>query len=160
MDASLRTARGIRICIIYTNVSHSAIHLIKKRAIHNPGKQIGSSHTRLRRYISPILRAPVHIVVIIHLVQLRGVSPAALDRRVDMPIPHQRLPDLGIRIRLRGAGHDARVLEEGVRVQGGEELQRLLEEVDHLLRRHVVGVARGVEGADAGAVLAPFVLPE
>lgn len=77
-----------------------------------------------------------------------------------MPIPHQRLPDLGICISLGGAGHDARVLEEGVRVQRGEELQRLLEEVDHLLRRHVVGVARRVEGADAGAVLAPFVLPE
>ena len=77
-----------------------------------------------------------------------------------MPIPHQRLPDLGVRVRLRGAGHDARVPEEGVRVQRGEELQRLLEEVDHLLRRHVVGVAGGVEGADAGAVLAPFVLPE
>ena len=77
-----------------------------------------------------------------------------------MPIPHQRLPDLRIRIRLHGTGHDARVREERVRVQRGEELQRLFEIVDHLLRGHVVGVAGGVEGADAGAVFAPLVLPE
>ena len=77
-----------------------------------------------------------------------------------MAIPHQRFPDLGIGVRLCGTGHDARVREERVRVQRREELQRLLEEVDHLLRGHVVGVAGCVKGADAGAVLAPFVLPE
>lgn len=116
--------------------------------------------TRLRGYIRPILRAPIHIVVIIHFVKLRGVFPRALNRSIDMAIPHQRFPNLGICVRRRGAGHDARVLEECVGVQHGEELQRLLKIIHHLLRGYVVDVAGGVEGADAGAVFAPFVLPE
>ena len=116
--------------------------------------------TRLRRYIGPILRASVYVVVIVHLIELGRVGTATLDRRVDVAILHQRFPDFGIGVRLRGAGHDAGVLEEGVGVQHREELERLLEEIHHLLRGHVVGVAGGVEGADAGAVFAPFVLPE
>lgn len=116
--------------------------------------------TRLCGYISPILRAPIHIVVIIHLIQLRRVFPRALNRSVNVAVLHQRFPDLGICVRCRGAGHDARVLEECVCVQNGEQLQRLLDVIHHLLRGHVVDVAGRVEGADAGAVFAPFVLPE
>ena len=77
-----------------------------------------------------------------------------------MPIPHQRLPNLSISVRLRGTRHDARILEEGIRVQDREELERLFKVIDHLLRGHVVGVAGRVKGADAGAMFAPFVFPE
>lgn len=77
-----------------------------------------------------------------------------------MTIPHQRLADLGIGVRLRRTWHDARVLEELVCIQHGEELDGLFKVIDHLLRGHVVGVALCVEGADAGAVLAPLVFPE
>ena len=77
-----------------------------------------------------------------------------------MTIPYQRLPNLGIGVRLRGAGNDARILEEGIRIQDREQLEGLFNVIDHLLRGHVVGVARRVESADAGAVFAPFVFPE
>ena len=77
-----------------------------------------------------------------------------------MTIPYQRLANLGIRVRLRGARHDARVLEKCIRVQDREELEGLFKVIDHLLRGHVVGVAGRVKGADAGAVFAPFVFPE
>ena len=77
-----------------------------------------------------------------------------------MAVPHQRFPNLSIRVRRRGAGHDARVFEEGVGVQHGEQLQRLLEKVHHFLGGYVVDVAGCVKGADASAVFAPFVLPE
>ena len=110
--------------------------------------------------VGPVLRAPVHVVVVVHLVELGGVGAAALDGRVDVAVPHQCFPDVGVAVRLGGAGDDAGVAEEGVGVQRGEELQGLLEVVDHLLRGDVVGVAGGVEGADAGAVFAPLVLPE
>lgn len=125
--------------------------------IHRAGKKM---HTRLRGNIRPILRAPVHVVVVVHLVELGAVFPRALNRGVDVTIPHERLADLGIGIRLRGAGHDPRVLEELICIQHGEELEGLFKVIDHLLRRHVVGVALGVEGADTGAVLAPLVFPE
>lgn len=106
------------------------------------------------------MRASIHVVVIVDLVELGSVGTAALDRSVDVAIPHQGFPDLGIGVRFRGAGHDPCVLEEGVRVQDGEELERLLEVIDHLLCGHVVGVAGCIKGANAGAVLAPFVFPE
>ena len=77
-----------------------------------------------------------------------------------MAIPHQCFPNLSICVRLRGAGYDARVFKECVCVQHGEQLQRLLDIIHHFLRGYVVDVAGSVEGADAGAVFAPFVLPE
>ena len=117
-------------------------------------------HTRLSRNIRPILRAPGHIVVIIHLIELRLIRPRALNRSIDMAIPYQRLPNLRIRIRVRGARHDARVLEKSVGIQDREQLERLFKIIHHLLRGHVVGVAGGVKGADAGTMLAPLVLPE
>ena len=116
--------------------------------------------TWLCRNIRPILRTSVHVVVIIHLVQLRLVRSGALDRSVDMAIPYQGLSDLSIRIRFGGAGHDARIFEEGVCIQDREELEGLFEIINHLLRWHIIGVAIGVEGADAGAVFAPLVFPE
>ena len=116
--------------------------------------------TWLRRNKSPILRAPVHVIIVVHLIEFCGIGTRALDRSIDAAIPHQRSPDLSIGVRLRRAGHDAGVLEERVRVQRREQLQRLLEVIHHLLRGHVVGVAGGVKGTDAGAVFAPFVLPK
>ena len=121
---------------------------------------LGRMHTRLCGNVRPILRATVDIVVVVHLVEFGAICTRALNRGVDMTIPYQCLADLGIGIRLRGAGHDPRVLEEGICVQHGEKLEGLFKEIDHLLRGHVVGVALGVEGADAGAVLAPLVFPE
>lgn len=47
-----------------------------------------------------------------------------------------------------------------IRVEALEEIDRLLEEINHLLLARVVGVAARVEGADAGAVLSPLVLPK
>ena len=116
--------------------------------------------TGLRRDIRPVLRAAVHVVIVVDLVELGAVGAGAFDGGVDVAVPHQRLPDLGVGVRRRGTGHDARGLEERVRVQDREQLEGLFKVVDHLLRGHVVGVAGGVEGADAGAVFAPFVLPE
>ena len=116
--------------------------------------------TGLCRNIGPVLRTSVHVVVIVHLIKLSGVGPSALDCSVDMAILHQRFPNLGIGVRLRGARHDACIIEECVGVQHGEQLECLLEEVNDLLCRHVVGVARCIEGADARSVLAPFMLPE
>ena len=77
-----------------------------------------------------------------------------------MAMPHQRLADLGIGIRLRGTRHDPCVLEEIIRVKDREQLEGLFKVIDHLLCRDVVGITRRVKGADAGAVFAPFVLPE
>jgi hypothetical protein len=61
---------------------------------------------------------------------------------------------------LAGGGHDACVRKERVRGQRLEERDGAVEEDGHFLRGLVVGVAGGVEGRDACAVLAPFVLPE
>ena len=116
--------------------------------------------TGMCRNIGPVLRTSVHVVVIVHLIKLSGVGTSALDCSVDMAILHQRFPNLGIGVRLRGARHDACIIEERVGVQHGEQLECLLEEINDLLCRHVVGVARCIEGADARSVLAPFVLPE
>ena len=88
------------------------------------------------------------------------ISPTALNRSIDMTVLDQGFPDLSVGVRLGSAGHDARILKEGICVQHGEQLECLLEVIDHLLRRHVVCVAGRVKGADASAVLAPFVFPE
>ena len=116
--------------------------------------------TRLRRNIRPILCTSVHIVVIIHLVQLRAIFSGALNRSVDVTIPYQRLPNLSIRIRLGGARHDARIFEKGICIQDREELESLLEIIHNFLRWYIIGVAIRVEGTDAGTVFAPFVFPE
>ena len=47
-----------------------------------------------------------------------------------------------------------------VGVQALEQLNRLVEEVKNLLLRGIVGVAVGIQRADTGSVLAPFMLPE
>ena len=89
------------------------------------------------------------------------MSHTALNTRIHAsPELAQRLLDRRGRIRLRGTGHDPRDREERVRVQCLEQIHRLLEEVDDFLLRGVVDVTVGLEGADAGAVFAPFVLPE
>ena len=116
--------------------------------------------TRLCGNISAILRAAVDVVIVVHLVQLRAVGTGALNGSVDMAVPHQRFADLGIGICLGDARHDACVLEEGICVQHREELECLFKIIDHLLRRYIIGVACSVEGADAGAVLAPLVFPK
>ena len=135
-----------------------------KRSVAPPRQrrkfELGEFLTGLRRNVGPVLRASVHVVVVVDLVQLGAVGTGAFDGGVDVAIPHQRFADLGVGVRLCATGHDARVLEERVRVQDREQLECLLEVIDHLLRGHIVGVAGGVEGADAGAMLAPFVLPE
>ena len=47
-----------------------------------------------------------------------------------------------------------------VRVEGLEQIDRGLEKVDHLLLRSVIGIAGGVQSADAGRVFAKLVLPK
>ena len=97
--------------------------------------------TRLCRNIGPILRASVHVVVVVYLIKLGGVGTGTLDSSVDVTISHQRLPNLGIGVRGRSARYDPCILEERVCVQHGEQLECLLEIIDHLLGRHVIGVA-------------------
>lgn len=105
------------------------------------------------------LRRPLDIIEIPDLIQL--VRVGALDHGDDPPGRLQRGDDRIACIRLAAAvGHDARVGKPGVGRQRLEQIDRLLKEIHHLLLRHVVGVAARLQGADAGAVLAPLVLPE
>lgn len=59
---------------------------------------------------------------------------------------------LGIRVRV--------AVTYRVRIKALEQIHHLLEEIAHFLLRGVVGVAAGVDGVDASAVLAPLVSPE
>lgn len=47
-----------------------------------------------------------------------------------------------------------------VRIETLEKIHHLLEEIADFLLRGVVGVAAGIDGVDASAVLAPLVSPE
>lgn len=47
-----------------------------------------------------------------------------------------------------------------VRIKTLKQIHHLLEEIAHFLLRGVVGVAAGVDGVDASAVLTPLVSPE
>lgn len=75
------------------------------------------------------------------------------------PKSAQRLFDLGARIRLGSTREDACDGEEGVGIEGFEEVDGFLEEIGNFFLRGVVDVAGWVKGADAGTVFAPFVLP-
>jgi hypothetical protein len=68
--------------------------------------------------------------------------------------------DFGGRVRLGGGGRDAGLREEVVRGEGLEQGDGAVEEDGDFFGGLVVGVADRVEGGDAGAVLAPLVLPE
>ena len=68
--------------------------------------------------------------------------------------------DFGRSVSFAGGGRDSGFGEEIVGGQGLEERDGAVEEDGDFLGRLVVGVAGRVEGGDAGAVLAPLVLPE
>jgi hypothetical protein len=68
--------------------------------------------------------------------------------------------DFGGGVSLGCRGCDSGFREEIVRREGLEEGDGAVEEDGDFLGRLVVGVAARVEGGDAGAVLAPLVLPE
>ena len=106
----------------------------------------------------PRLHRPLDIIKIPDLIQL--VRVGALDHRCNPPGRLQRGDDRVARVRLAAIGRDPRVRQPGVGWQRLEQIHRLLEEIHHLLLGHVVGVATRLQGADAGAVLAPLVLPE
>ena len=72
----------------------------------------------------------------------------------------QRIGNLCQGVRSSSAGRDTGISKPLVGRQGLEERAYAVEEVGHLLCRLVIGVAVRVKGADAGAVLAPFMLPE
>lgn len=99
--------------------------------------------------------------MVINLLQLIPPRPPTLNARIN-PAPKraQRPLDLLARIRPRDTRQNPRNGQKNVRIQRLEEIDRLLEEIDDLLLRGVVDVAGRVEGGDAGAVLAPLVLPE
>ena len=97
--------------------------------------------------------------MIVYLLQLAGV--AAPDRGVH-PAPEQtqRFFNLRRRVRLRRARDDPRDREEGVAIERFEQVDYFLEEIDDFFLWGVVDVTVRVEGGDAGAVFAPFMLPE
>lgn len=129
------------------------------RQILNARLRTEARPVRLRGHIDAILRTAGDVEMVVDLLQLATL--AAADGGIDAAAePAQRLLDLLGRVGLGGGGHDARHGEELVAVQALEELDRFPEVVDHFLLRGVVDVAFRVEGRDAGAVLAPFVLPE
>lgn len=64
------------------------------------------------------------------------------------------------RVCLGGGGHNAGLLQPGIRRERLEHADGGVEEVNNLLARLVVAVAGRVEGAHAGGVLAKLVLPE
>ena len=106
----------------------------------------------------PRLHRPLDIIEIPYLIQL--VRVGALDHGSDPPRRLQCRDDRVAGIRLAAIRHDPRVRQPGVGRQRLEQIHRLLEEIHHLLLRHVIGVAARFQGADAGAVLGPLVLPE
>ena len=106
----------------------------------------------------PRLHRALDIVKIPDFIQL--VRVGALDHRCKPPGRLQRRDDRVARIRLTAIGCDPRVRQPGIGRQRLEQIHRLLEEIHHLLLRHVIGVAAWFQRADAGAVLAPLVLPE
>lgn len=63
-------------------------------------------------------------------------------------------------VRLAGRRSDASISEPAVGGKSLEEADGAGEEVGGFLGGLVVGVAAGLQSADAGTVLAPFVLPE
>jgi hypothetical protein len=68
--------------------------------------------------------------------------------------------DFGRGVRLCCRGHDASSREGVVGGEGLEEGDGAVEEDGDFFSRLVIGVAARIEGGDAGAVLAPLVLPE
>lgn len=88
------------------------------------------------------------------------ISVGALDGDVHAARLVESGEDFGAGIGRGGRWGDACVGQELVAWQGLEEGDGFGEEVDDFLLGDVVGVAAWLEGADAGAVFAPFVLPE
>ena len=125
----------------------------------NPRLRTGTRLVRLRRHIDSILRTARHMEMIVDLLQLPRL--AAPDRGIH-PAPEcaQRPLNLHRRVCLRRARHDPRKGEEGVAVERLEQVDDFLEEIDDFSLRRVVDVAFWFKGRDAGAVGAPFVLPE
>ena len=99
--------------------------------------------------------------MIINLLQLISPRTPTLNTSIHAPPKRpQRLLHLRTRIRLRDTRHDARDSQKDIRIQRLEQVNGLLEEIDNFFLWGVVDVAVRVEGGDAGAVFAPFVLPE
>lgn len=103
------------------------------------------------------LQRPPDIEVVPDLVEHLAPAP---QRDVGAVPAGQRAPDPVERVRLAGRGRDARVLQPPVRRQRLEQVDSRPEKVGRLLPGPVAVVAPGREGADAGAVLGPFVLPK
>ena len=114
--------------------------------------------TWIRRNEFPGLQTPSHVIEIPNFIQFAIL--VALDRHVYLPWLGERFLNLFRRVRGRGGRKYFSLGKEGVRVEGLEEVDGLLEVGDHFLLRGVVGVATWLQGADAGSVLVPFVLPE
>lgn len=99
--------------------------------------------------------------MIINLLQLILPLAPTLNTSIH-PAPKctQGLLDLRTSVCRRRARHDARDLEENITIQRPEQIHGLLEVIHDFFLRRVVDVAIWIEGGDACAVFAPFVLPE
>ena len=113
---------------------------------------------RGRRDELAVLEGALDVEVVPDLVEDLAL---AAERDLGAVLLGQDALDLGHVVRLAGRGRDAGRGEPLVRWQRLEEADGAREEVGRLLAVLVaVAVARGLKGADAGAVLAPLVLPE
>ena len=83
-----------------------------------------------------------------------------MDGDVDASGLLKRGEDGGAGVGFGRVWDDACGREELVAGEGLEKSHGLVEEIYHLLLWNVVGVAARFQSADAGSVLAPFVLPE
>lgn len=72
----------------------------------------------------------------------------------------QRLLDLAARVGFARARDNPGTLQPVVRGQGLEQIDHRLKELRHFLGRLVIGIALGIEGGDACAVLVPLMGPE
>ncbi len=123
------------------------------------GRRAGRARTdRGGRVKSSALHGALHIVVVPELIEL--VVGVAVDRHGVAEVRGEGGLDGGQGVGCGRRGHDAGGREPRVRRERLEQSHSLVEEVYGFLLGHVVGVARGLQGADAGAVLGPLVLPE
>ena len=86
-------------------------------------------------------------------------TACAADDNLSSVVGLQRSKDLVASVGL-GAGGDASSLEPVIGGQGLEERNNLVEVVNNLVTCVVVAVAAWLQGADAGSVGVPLVLPE
>ena len=111
-----------------------------------------------RRNEGASLHAALHVIEIPDLIEL--ICVFALDNDIHTPRRLECRHDRGACVCSCRTRHDPGTRKPGIAGQSLEQIHRRGEVVYHLFLRDVVGVAAGVERADACAMFLPFVIPK